>query len=216
MSEVKTNGVVDVFQKFFDSRMAEVHTMLPGKIVSYDEGTKRAVVQPLIKLKKAVNGEILNLEIPPINNVPVMFWATQGFLLKFPIKKDDGCAIFFAESGIGNFLNGRGDIVNPDDLSRFSLTDAVCVPGLWGSNFPSISPTIEFTEGGQLNLLGGTEAFVRGDSLETLLNNFLGILAGIVPGDPAANAVALTAIKTAATTAQGALATIKSTTIKGE
>lgn len=222
---------VDVFQAFSESRLADVHTSIPGKIVSYDAETERATVQPLVKLKRKVAGSILDIEIPPIENVPVVLFHTSSFKLKIPINEDDGCIIFFSEVGIGKFLTSTGAVVEADDLARFSLTDAYCVPGLWGNNAPSNTPTLEVTAEDELklldgsmvltnttiDLLGASESFTKGDSLETLLNNFFNALStGIVPGTTPQNAASLTAIKVAATAALSQTSTIKSATIKGE
>ena len=139
-------SIVTAMQNFLDSRLLDFHTTIPGKILSYNTSTEKATVQPLVRLQRKVNQEIITVEIPPIENVPVMKMSTSTFILKFPIKKNDGCALFFSEVGIGNFINGTGEIVDPDDLSRFSLTDAFCIPGLWGKNIPKGTPTIELTD----------------------------------------------------------------------
>ena len=206
-------NVVDVFQKFFDSRMEDVHTSIPGVIEKYDgHGKRTATVRPTVKLK-ALNGE--NVELPLISNVPVMFPSSRAFNLLFPLAKGDGVMILFSEAGIGNYLAGTGQVVNADDRTRFSLTDAVAIPGLWTTkNAPTVK-TIELTEAGVLSLMDGTESFVLGDTLELMLNNFLTPISAITPGAVAENAAALTAIKTAATTMLGVLATMKSLKIKG-
>ena len=135
--------------------------------------------------------------------------------LLFPLKKGDGVLILFSETGIGNFLAGTGQVADADDQTRFSLTDAIAIPGLWTKkNAPDVS-TIELTEAGVLKFMEGIEAFVLGDTLETVLTNFLTPISQIVPGDAVANATALTAIKTAAINMLTELSTIKSGEIKG-
>ena len=156
MSEPQ-ESTVNVFDKFIDSRLIDVHTSIPGKIISYDTNTERACVQPLIRMKRLVNKEILTIDIPAIDNVPVMFMHTKNFKIKVPLEKGDGVEIRFSEVGIGNFLNNNnGSIVDPDDISKFSLTDAICVPGLWGKNVPTNTPTIEVDANGNLILLNGS------------------------------------------------------------
>ena len=206
-------NIVDVFQAFFDSRMEDIHTCIPGTIVKYDGHTKRtATVRPVVRLKSLNNEDV---ELPVIENVPVMFPSSASFNLLYPLTKGDGVLILFSETGIGNYLAGSGQVVNADDRTRFSLTDAIAIPGLWTTkNTPTLS-TIELTDSGILELMGGTEAFVLGDTLETVLNNFLTPISNIIPGTMAQNAAALTIIKTAATTMLSALATIKSIKIKG-
>jgi len=213
------NDTVEIFQQFMDSRLADIHTFIPGKILSYDPDKRLAKVQPCIKQgRQTAGGKKLMQEIPPIDNVPCVITGSGDFVLKFPIKSGTGCGILFAENGIGNWINaGCGLISNPDDFTRFSLTDAICIPGLFPpSGAAQLIPTIELDESGQLKFLSGNSSFVKGEDLESLLNNFLTACAGIVPGTTAQNAAALTAIKGAATAALTTLPNIKSTKIKGE
>jgi len=217
MKEPGVNNMVDILQTFLESRFSDLHTSIPGKIVSYNETTERATVQPLIKLQRKVGEKILTVEVQPIENVPVMLLHTSEFKLKIPIKKGDGCEIRFSEVGIGNFLNGRGSIVDPDDISKFSLTDAYCTPGLWGGNLPTNTPTIELTESGQLKFLAGTSSFTKGEDLETLLNTFFNDSWMLLPpGTSIQNAAILTALQISATAARNLVTSIKSTKIKGE
>ena len=224
-------NVVDVFDKFIKSRMDGVHTCIPGRFESYSEADRKASVQPLVKYRTPENDDV---SYPIIKNVPVVFPSTAGFSLTFPIVKGDTCLILFSEVGIGNWLAGTGQEVNADDQSKFSLTDAIAVPGLFSfKSVPESISNIEISDTevniningkqmtinnlGQINLLSGVESFVKGDTLFTIWNTYLSALsAGIVPGDPGANAASLTAIKTAAATLQAQLATIKSAAIKGE
>lgn len=36
-----------------------------------------------------------------------------------------------SEHSIGNWMNSEGELVDPEDATRFSLTDSICIPGLW-------------------------------------------------------------------------------------
>lgn len=204
---------VDIFQKFFESRMENVHTSIPGEIVKYAGHSKRlASVKPLVRLK-ALDGS--SVPLPVIDNVPVVFPSSGEFSLLFPVKKGDGCLISFCESGIGNWIAGSGQEVDADDSTRFSLTDAVCFPGLWASKNVAANKTIELTELGQLVFLEGSESFVKGDTFEVMLNSFLTPISQIVPGDMVANAAALGVIKAAAAAMLASLPTMKSLKIKG-
>lgn len=245
MSNENTESTVDIFQRFLDSRLADVHTAIPGKIVSYDANSELAKVQPVVKLQRQINNTVVSIEIPPIENVPVLFLTTSSFRIKTPIKKDDGVMIFFSEVGIGDFLNSSGAVSNPEDSSRFSLTDAVCIPGLWGKNHPTKIPTIELTDQDELkllntvlslkdgevsvlggkakitnttvNLLGATQSFTKGEALETLLDTLLNSSwMSLPPGTQVQNAAILTALIAAANAASALVTSIKSTTIKGE
>lgn len=117
----------DVIKHVFDSKMLQVHTAIPGKIERYDPTTKKASVKPLIKMR--VNNESLNY--PVIDNVPVIFPGTSNAIIVFPLAKGDNCLIIFSEQSMENYLSSRGTSdVEPGDKRRYSLTDAICIPGL--------------------------------------------------------------------------------------
>jgi hypothetical protein len=156
----EVRGPVDVFQDFWNSRAENMHTMIPGEIISYQGHTKRkAKVKPLVKLKTR---DGYDLSIPIIDNVPVQFPSSNSFSLLFPLIKGDKCALFFAETGIGNYLAGKGIEADADDVSRFSLTDCICVPGLWpfGGVPAATKFKIEVTAGNDIEIVNDT-AFVH-------------------------------------------------------
>lgn len=213
-----TKTIVEVMQSFVESRLNDVHTSIPGRIQSYDDSTGLASVEPLVKISRVNQDNTVSIiEIPIIDNVPVCILGSTDFILKFPIKKGTGVAIFFSEVAIGNFINGGNSVVDPEDAAQFSLTDAFCILGLWGkSTFPTGTPTIEVTTSGGINFLQGTQSFTKGDELETQLNSFLDTVGAITPGDQVTNAIALATIKAAAIAFRAQTVNIKSTKIKGE
>ena len=137
---------VEVFQEFLDSRLENVHTCIPGQIEQYDALTRKASVKPLIKLKTRDNED---LDMPVIDNVPVQFPGSKQFTINYPLEKGDTCIMLFAETGIGTWLTGAGIAANADDMSRFSLTDAICIPSLYTfTSVPMPVTLIEFTTAG--------------------------------------------------------------------
>lgn len=123
------SNIVTVMDVFVRSRLEGVHTLIPAKIDSYNPDSRKATVVPLVRLRMEA-GPLIT--IPPIDNVPVMFPSSQAFSFSFPLAAGDTGALFFSEAGIGNWLDSiPGKIVDPEDCSRFSLTDGIFVPGLW-------------------------------------------------------------------------------------
>lgn len=60
--------------------------MLPARVVSYDDQTNRAVVQPLIMMGTTDGQKVSR---PPISSVPVFRFGGGGFFIRFPIKAGD-------------------------------------------------------------------------------------------------------------------------------
>lgn len=178
-----TDDPVEIFNTWLASQKEGIHTATPGRIVSYEGHSKRrAVVQPMIKMKTHTG---LSIEIPPIPNVPVLFPSSGDFSMLWPLKKGDGCLIIFSEFGIGNYLNGLDEITESDDISRFSMTDAICIPGLWSfKTAPQTNAaadefhlvykgkTIAINDSA-VNINGSSKAFVTHAELNSALQSFM-------------------------------------------
>ena len=179
-----------VLNEWFDNKLFEIHTVLPGKFVSYEgHNTRKSRVQPLITMRDDKND---TYRIDPIDNVPVIFPSNSKFNFLFPIRPNDGCLLLFSEVSIGNYLNSRGNIVDPDDNNKFDLTDCIAIPGLWSfNNIPSSttisieigdddSITLETSLGkmkiessGNITFDDGREPYVLGTALNTWITTVL-------------------------------------------
>lgn len=103
----------------------DVHTALPGEIVSYDAMTGTATVSPIGKF---VTSDNRILEYPKIAEVPVVFpycsTAEAGIIL--PVKPGDSCIVIVSEVELDEWRSGA----ESDGPLRFDLTNAVVIPGL--------------------------------------------------------------------------------------
>lgn len=117
---------VQAIKDIVRSELGDVHTAVPGKILSFDAATGLATVLPIMKFKKP-NGT--SIDYPQITGVPVLF--PQGYgqaaTIAFPVKAGDGCLIIIAENAIDYWLYGQE---TDTDLS-FDMTNAICIPGLF-------------------------------------------------------------------------------------
>ena len=174
-------GITDAMNMLIDYRLDMVHTCLPGKILSYDSTKRLAKIEPLVSLKTSKE---VDVKYPAIENVPVVFPSGKIFSLRWDIAPGDGCLILFSESGIGNFLNSTESIqVASDDSTRFSLTDAICIPGLHSIHIAqSLSKDNEIyvdktglisIKGKEINLNGETKSFVTHSELDAALQSFI-------------------------------------------
>ncbi len=111
------------------TELAEVHTCLPGKIVSFDGST--AVVRPVLS-KALASGDLL--DAPQIVSVPVHFPRGMGgkATISVPLAAGDDVTLHFAERALENWLSGTDGA--PGDPRMFDLSDAfatpVCRPGV--------------------------------------------------------------------------------------
>lgn len=121
------NEVKAIIKSWMDKRCNNIHTALPGKIISYDTSTNRAQVQPLGKFKTEDSRE---LDYPIIHNVPLCFPTSMGGQagITLPIFPNDMCLIVFQESQMDDFVSQNE---NSQDLRKHSLNDAVAIPGVY-------------------------------------------------------------------------------------
>jgi len=146
-------NLIDAIYLAINSSLENVHTVLPGKIVSWNAGQRKASVEPLVSMKTVKE---VDITLPVIDNVPTIFPSGSNFTLRWDIATGDGCLILFSEYGIGNYLNSGGqNQVAADDSSKFNLTDAICIPGLFSFSRASNLPTdneISITQGGVITI----------------------------------------------------------------
>jgi hypothetical protein len=121
------SGDVSGLMNLFSTMLSEVHTSMPGTVVSYDPATRRAVVRPSLS-KQLADGRVL--PPPQVVSAPVIFPTGNGGKagITFPIRPGDGVMLHFSERSLEAWHDG-GETV-PDDPRTFDLSDAIAVPGL--------------------------------------------------------------------------------------
>lgn len=112
---------VQAVEDTIHSVLQEMHTAMPGKIISYDAGF--VSVQPAVKYKTP-DGK--KLDYPVLSNVPVVISCGGNSAVAFPIKPGDDCLIIIAEQALDGWLADADD----DTELKYDLTNAICIPGL--------------------------------------------------------------------------------------
>lgn len=110
---------------YMTGAFSSVHTSIPATVVKYDEGTHRAQVKPSVRMLMD-NG--VQIELPELMDVPVVFPSGKFFDLDFPLAKDDGVLLLFSEQDISSWKKGDSPAV-PATASRFNLDAAIAIPG---------------------------------------------------------------------------------------
>lgn len=161
----------DILKLAINASLDTIHTALPGMIETYDASKKKVSVKPLIK-KKFKNGEVLSF--PIITNVPVIFPGTKRAVIQYPLQRGDGCLIIFSERSMERYLSSAIEDVEPQDPRKFSLSDAICIPGLFpfgnvGKAGSSNSAMEIINDGGNIELNGNNKSFVTYTELDSAL-----------------------------------------------
>ena len=176
------------FSAIFQSLLKNIHTAMPGKVVSFDKTNQTISVQPVLKRLYADSDDSENL--PIIEDVPVSFPGSGDFWLTFDIKKDSYVLLIFSERSIAKWLV-KGGIVDPEQNRTFDLSDAIAIAGI--NPFPDFIPNGFPTDGFSLTNRTGTTYFEIIDG-KIVLNSLLVELAESGATD---FAVAYTDLKTA-------------------
>lgn len=113
--------------EWFQNQLTEVHTCLPGKVISFDSTLQTCSVQPT--LKRLFYGDDEATEIPIIEDVPVVFPGSGDFWVTFDVKADSYVLLVFCERSIAKWME-LGGIVDPEAAHKFEYSDAIAIPGM--------------------------------------------------------------------------------------
>lgn len=104
----------------------DIHTALPGTIETFDPASGMAVVKPegTMIMKNGTK-----LSYPSIVKVPVIFPRGQNTMIAYPVNPGDGCMIIVSENDMKPWMSHGKET---DSDMKFDLTNAVCIPGLYG------------------------------------------------------------------------------------
>ena len=118
----------------FKSEMQNIHTIVPGKILSFDPNKQEATIKPTAKYRLPDNSL---RDFPNINHVPVFFpqGAGQTAGIIWRVQEGDDCFVFFSEQALDLWRTGRA---SKTDL-RFDLTNAFAFVGL----YPKVNPLVK-------------------------------------------------------------------------
>lgn len=120
-----------------EERLKNLHTCLPGIIVSYDPAKQTAQVQPAIKRIFTERGPI---NLPVCVDVLVLFPAGGNFVLTFPIQANDECLLWFSERCIDLWFT-YGSVQAPFEYRLHDLSDGFAFVGL--SSLPRSIPSVQ-------------------------------------------------------------------------
>lgn len=178
-------------------QLYDVHTALPGQIISYDYSIQKATIQPCLK-KSYLDGT--TQEMPILNNVPVIFPRSGEASLTFPVLPGDTCLLLFVERST-DLWKSVGGVVAPNDPRKFDLSDAVAIMGLLPFSENSLSEnnedvlltyknsSIRIKASGDIQIETVSKVAIGNTSAEVLdiVSSILGILITSVttaPGSP--------------------------------
>lgn len=175
---MSTPSFLTALRAIVEARLADLHTSMPARVVSYDSATQRATVQPLIR---DAEGTLL----PIVHDVPVVFPVVGGGGLTFVVAAGDTGLLQVAESSTERWRAGDGSATDAGDDRRFSLTDAFFLPGARAAPISDFVDDATHVRGDKVYLGPGTfvetpgaasNAVVTGEQNDTFTGQPLSLL----------------------------------------
>ena len=111
----------------------DVHTAIPGRVVSFDPDKCEATIQPTAKFRKPDGAMI---DFPKISEVPMYFpqSALQKVSFVYHIKPGDECLIIMLEQALDQWRTGAESATE----LRFDMQNAIAIPGLFAKPNPLV------------------------------------------------------------------------------
>jgi hypothetical protein len=163
-----------------DQVLGEVHTCTPARVLAFNVSAMTVDVQPT--LQRVYVGQP-PVDLPVIYQVPLVLPRVAGAWLRLPVAAGDLVMLHFSERSLDAWSQTDGQkTLDPVIPHRFSLGDAIAVPGLYPQGKPlqpkgaagnlelaNGSGWLEISPSGQFKFSNGTVSLL--DMLDTLLTH---------------------------------------------
>lgn len=122
----ETPTLAQVIQQTVEARLCDLHTAMPGRILSYDAATQKAKVQPELK-RKFRDGSLV--DPPVIPDVPVAMPRAGKAFLSLPLKQGDQVLLIFGERSLDTWKQNGGSVDPSTESRKHDYSDAYAIPG---------------------------------------------------------------------------------------
>lgn len=176
------------------SWLADAHTSIPGKVVSYDPVTQAASVQPAVqRAVESTSGGWVHFDYPVIPNVLVGWLAGGGCSLQMPLAAGDSVWLLFSESCWAQYRSS-GQVAPPGDHRRFDLSYPIALPVQLVSALRSVADPHFEVPAGKVLTVGGDPAGTQFVALANLVSSELARINSDMSALKSAVASGLTAV----------------------
>ena len=123
-------SLVHALKLFVEGMLGGMHTCIPAQVQSYNPTKSTVDAQPVVTYKRK-DGTIV--PYPLLTSVPVIFPRTRRGSFTIPLESGDYVLLIFSERSLDTWLN-NGNTVETESPSRFDLTDAMAIAGIFPLN----------------------------------------------------------------------------------
>lgn len=123
--------IVRLIRTVFDEKLADVHTHLPAKVVSYNKATNLVSIQPCIdRMRIDDPNNTASIHLPQIDDVPVHHFGSGKCLLTVAPQAGSYGSYHVSERSLTKWLS-QGGIATPDNHRKFDISDGFFIPGIY-------------------------------------------------------------------------------------
>src|SRR6478735_7105553 len=128
--------LAEVIEEAIRSILLDVHTMVPAVTRAYTASMQSGYFLPVVKGSvKDSDGANVYEQRPVIQNVPVRWSRAGGYYEHKPLAAGDHGYLLFSEDCYAQW-RVTGEISEPGDLTRHSLSYPIFLPGAWPDDDP--------------------------------------------------------------------------------
>jgi hypothetical protein len=127
-----TDELNSLLHEAWEYNITKIHTSFPGKVVKYDQDTRRAEIQPSLK-RRLPDGKFVDFPILP--DVPIQFPGTSEYTIHFPLNPGDEVDVKICERSTDVWRDSGDKGIEDSDPRRFNLQDCYATPGLQPIHF---------------------------------------------------------------------------------
>lgn len=128
--EIDNPDLEDAILELIIGEVAKIRTITPARVLEVTGD--RVTCQPILRGRYVDEDaqELKTVKPPVLSNVPV--WRPGGLsaVLHFPLQAGDEVILLCSDRSLAEWKQSTQDDLTPQDMRRFSLMDAVALPGL--------------------------------------------------------------------------------------
>lgn len=123
--------IIRLIRSVFYEELADVHTHLPAKIVSYNATTNLVSIQPCIdRMRVDDPNNIASIHLPQIDDVPVHHFGSGKCLLTVAPQIGSYGSYHVSERSLTKWIS-QGGIATPENHRMFDISSGFFVPGIY-------------------------------------------------------------------------------------
>jgi hypothetical protein len=160
----RMNSQPEMLRRMMSKLKADLRVAMPGIVVAFNSDEQTVSVQPALREKlKDKNGNVTDVALPVLPDVPIVFPRAGGFALTMPVAPGDECLVIFTDMCIDSWWSSGG-VQNQLELRRHDLSDAFAILGTWSQ--PNLIPNYNLTAAELRTLDGATRIILSNGEID--------------------------------------------------